>query len=337
MSDLKTRKKSKVAKSESLGLLAALKFVSLAQRKEGDIYQTHCVMRPGTLTAFDGLLACGQSIEESFEANPNTDILLKALSKCKDSIAITHTNNQLKIVSQGFKVSVPCDPSPLISVHPDMPTIGASPALRTALGIVADLPEESDDRLPCRSVLMQAGSVVGSRRGHVLMEAWHGLDLPGRHNLPMRAVKALIDCKKEIKSLGFGSGCVTFWMEDDSWIRTQLHEGTWPDYKRMLDVQYNCEEIPLSLFIGISEISSFSTDGRIRFGQASIQTHSSDDIGARIECSGLRPGPVFSIAYLKLAEDVITKADFYHDRGCFFIGEKDGVQVRGAIAKMLGE
>jgi hypothetical protein len=318
-------------------LLDALNFISLATHKEGEPYKTHCVLRQGWAYSFDGVLACGHKTDDTLEAQPHTETLLKALSKCGDTFSVTHVDNTLKIKGERLSVTVPCEPSPLIAVHPDMPTVGVGASLVASFALVAGLPEEGEERTACRSLLLQSGSVVGCRRGHVIIEAWHGLELgDAKLCVPIRAIKAVLDSKKELQSIGISSNSVTFHFED-CWIRTQLDEGRWPDYGRMLNLSPDYAPLPAGLFDGLQTIKDFSQDKRARFKNGSISTHNDSSVGASIECDEISGNATFSIQYLEFAKGLIEQADFYHERGCFFIGEKDGIKVRGAIAKMAGE
>lgn len=333
----KKRQTKKPKQEASPSLLTALKFISLAQHKEGESYKTHCKLAHKMATAFDGVIACGHSIDDSLDAQPHTETLLKALSKSTDGLSITHVDNQLCIVSGKLKVYVPCDPAPQIAVKPD-PSVGTLDSrLLAALRIVGDLPEEGEDRLVCRSVLMQSGSVVGCRRGHVIIEAWHGIDMPPGLCVPIRAVKAILDSKKELQSFGFSDRSLTIYFADNSWIRTQLDEGRYPDYGRMLDVSANFSIIQEGIEESVRTCSEFSKDGRVRFRSGAVASTMDTLQGASIECDGITGEATYSAAYLKYLFPLATKVDFYHDRGCFFIGEKDGISVRGAIAKMVGE
>lgn len=331
------KRQTKKQKPELSGLLEAIRFISLAQRKEGESYKVHCKLAHNQATAFDGVIACGHKIDESLDAQPHTETLLKALSKSTEGLSITHVNNQLSIVSGKLKVNVPCDPTPLIAVKPDPVAGKVDGRLMTALAIVADLPEETEERLVCRSVLMQSGSVVGCRRGHVIIEAWHGIDMPMGLCVPIRAVKAILDSKKELQSFGFSDSSITFYFTDGAWIRTQLDEGKYPEYGRMLNVSAGYENIPNGFFEAVKDAAIFSDDGRIRLNDGSISSHSLLANGAEIQCDGIRGTTTFNVGYISFAKELATKADFYHDRGCFFIGEKDGVSVRGAIAKMVSD
>jgi hypothetical protein len=333
----KQPRKKKASSAVAAGLAEALKFVSLAQKKDGQSYQIHCVMRNRTLTAFDGLLACGHTIEDDFEANPRTDILLKALSKCSDSLSITHVNDQLKIVSGGFRVNVPCEPAPLIAVKPDPSELPTDARLAASLAIVADLPEEGDERIACRSVLLQPGSCVGINKGFMVVEVWHAHEIPRAFPVPIRSIKAVLSCGKELASLGFSDSSITFWFADGSWIRSQLEDGKWSDYSRMFNISPEYCSIPNELYSAAKIAADFSNDGRVRFNNGSISSQASIEVGASIQCEGVRAGVIFSAEYLALMQPLATKADFYTSRGCYFIGEKDGVNVRGAIARFTGK
>ena len=63
----------------------------------------------------------------------------------------------------------------------------------------------------------------------MLMEAWHGLDLPPNVPLPKQFVAALVKQKKNLTGFGFSRSSATFYFEDGCWLRTQLYSDEWPD------------------------------------------------------------------------------------------------------------
>ena len=63
-------------------LIESLKFISVAQRKEGTPYQVHCAFYANRIAATDGIISAGCASNEDLTLCPNTLKLLAALSKC---------------------------------------------------------------------------------------------------------------------------------------------------------------------------------------------------------------------------------------------------------------
>lgn len=327
-----TKKKEPVASNE---LLSALKFVALAQHTEGEGYKQHCRLSRNMATAFDGVLACGHPIVDGLDAQPHTATFVKALAKCKEHLSITHVDEMILVASGGFKVRIPCDPVPNSVAAADPPAIGVTEAFAHALSLVVKLPEDGADSFMARTVFVNNTSVVACHRGHVLIEAWHGLALGCVAPLPVRSVKAVLAAGKPIVALGWSDRSVTFHYGDGSWIKTQREEGTWFEYERLLNVGATMEALPVNLLDGLKFLKDFSEDGRVRFVDGGLQTSDSDKIGASFECIGLRAPGTFKIEYLLHLRELAAEADLYHAKGCLFNGQSEGVYVRGLIARMV--
>lgn len=325
---------AKAPKKNPSNLMVALKFISAAQHKEGESYRKHCLLTGKWAQAFDGMLAVGHPIEDDITAQPRTDTLLMGLGKCGDNIKMTFVDNTIRLNSGSFRLTVPCDPVPLNMMPPDPPALNVGNSLLLALSIVSVLPEEGDERTVCRSVLLGPGGAMATYRGHAVMEAWHGLKLPFRHAIPIRSVKAIIGAKKAISSIGWSENSLTVWFEDNSFMKTMIDDGTWPDLNRMFDTGCDYKPIPEKLFEALDAVSDFTTDKRVRFREGRVQTHYHDGLGSAYDCPDL-PFPVtYNADFLYHMEGIATEADFMRPLGCFWHGIVDGVKVRGAIAKL---
>lgn len=309
-------------------LINALKFVSVAQKKQGQAaHHSHCVFYGGYVTAYDGLLTAGCPIEEDIHACPNTFKLLDALTKCAEKLSITQLESgKLSIKSEKFKAIVPCEIlENMPYVGPDVNCAVVDDRLKTAIETVVPLTSESADRIALTAVLIQANTAVATN-GHVLLECWHGIDLPPNLLIPKAAAKAIINVGKKLTGFGFSTGSVTFFYEDRSYLKTQLIEEKYPNYLAVLDVASNCFPLPEDFYKAVDMLESFSEKGLVYFKNDSMRSSPFEGEGASYEIQGLRNNSIYNASYLQLIRNCFVNVDFQETKAFFF-----GNNSRGAI------
>lgn len=327
------RPKNRTTKTEtasSNSFLSALKFVGAVTKDEGTPNEVCVHLHNGWVTAFNGIIAAGHKIEEQIFAAPNNKLLIEALSKCGENLSITQLdNNRLSIKSDKFKAIVPCIDPTLLSVPiPDMPIGIVNADLTFAMNAVSVLVDDESDRIITASILLQSGSCVAST-GSVLFECWHGIDLPTLA-IPKAIIQPLIKCGKKLVQFGFSQGSVTFYFEDESWLRTQLMAGEWPDVKKILDQKTNQWPLPQDFYKALDAVAPFANEV-VYFEKDIMRSHSTEGIGASYEVTGLPQGLVFSIKQLMMIKQHVKTIDFHvngHMPMTIFYGDK----FRGAIA-----
>lgn len=310
-------------------LIAALKFVAVAQHATGQIYQTHCALGGGTVVAFDGTIAAGQRINEDLTACPHTHRLIDALTKCGDSLAITQIDNgRLSVKSGNFRAFVPCVARDmLLAIQPDPPVAAIDDRLRTGFEIVGNLAADASEHVVTASILLQAGSMVATDR-RVMIEYWHGIDLPPGIVLPKAGAAAVVKTKKPLVSFGFSENSATFYFNDGSWIKSQLYSVAWPNISRILDVSANPLPLPDNFYAAVDAVSPFSESDDLHFTDGFMRSHPVDGIGATYEIAGLPAGVVYKAKHLKLVQPYIKTVDFSGKNGiAYFFGDN----IRGAI------
>lgn len=316
-------------------LLQALEFVSCVSEKLGAPHETHVGLRNKWAIAFNGVVAAGSPISEDIYCYPHTLLLLEALSKCSESYSLTQLDNQrLSIKSGKFKAVVPClDPLLMQDAQPDPFIAPASNKFKEAVDAVAVLASETSLQVVTASVLMNGASVI-STNGKMLLEYWHGLDLPPDVPLPKEFVKALAKQKKNLTGFGFSGNSATFWFEDGCWLRTQLYADKWPDVSRILNREANLWSIDPQFFNALDAVSSFSEDGNVYSRLNMLCSHADEGVGATFECNGVPAGFVYPIKQLMIMKPWIKKVDFYangiHDSSYCLVFEGDC--VRGVIS-----
>jgi len=318
-----------------LALLEALKFVSVAQHSEGTLIQQHCRISEGTIVAFDGGITAGQYIDESLNVCPHTATLIKALSKCTENVSITELDSgKLSVKSGKFRATVPCAPfADLPAVQPDNPCATLTDSLKSALAACMPLALDGGEQPFTCAVLLQAGTCVSTNR-HVIIEAFHGIDLPPGILIPKASVAAIVKSHKSLKSFGFSNNSATFFFEDDSFIKTQLFVDKFPDYNKILNIEENAIALPLGFYDALEKVFPFIDKDlpAVYFIDGKMCSESNSLNGANYEVEGLINGLAFNANYLKLIKEHAHRVHFNaNERGmALFFGDN----VRGAIMKV---
>ena len=324
-------RKTKTEPNAALNLLAALKFISLAQRKEGTAYQTCCRIENGYITAYDGKLAAGCKIEEDLNAAPHTLQLVAALSRCKSELAVTQLDlGRLSLKSGPFRALVNCaEPTELFSVDPDPAQYPLNPLVLESLRAVLPLADHNDPW--ANSVLLKNGSATASN-GYVLFEHWHGCDLPAM-SIPAEAAEAWCKAGKIPSKFGYGGKTFTVWFEDGSWIKTNLIAEEWPDLSELLNVPVNPWPVAPAFFEALEAVESMAREDTVYFLDGALCSEANAEIGTSYAIEGLPVGIAFSIKALKIIKGVATRIDFEQADKALFFGEN----MRGCIMQKVVE
>ena len=325
------------AKSNASSLIAALQFVSIAQKDKGSTFQTHCQIANNQIVAFDGNLSAGHYVEDELTACPQTKVLKEALLKCGQALSITQLDNKrLAIKSDKFSAFVPCFTDEMPLIVPDLPVAPIDDRLKTGFEVVGLLAKEGAERVVLASILLNANSMIGTN-GHIVVEYWHGINLPCGLVLPKSFISAILKTDKTLSQFGFSSSYIdnkiqyhslTFYFSDNSWIKTQLYNEDWPDTEKILGLNSNAWLLPESFFDAINILASLASENRFYFFPDVIKTSLDETAGASYEVEGLLGGKTFSAEYLKLLCGFAKCFDFttYDDKALFF-----GENIRGAI------
>lgn len=326
----KRARKPKAKANGAAPLIEALKFIGLAQQKEGAPHQTHCHISNGRIMAFNGVFATGCLIEDDLSACPHTTRLLDALGKCGEKLSITQLDSgRLSIKSDRFKAFVPCakfDEIPVI--EPDAPCADIDDRLKQGFEMVAPLLGETAQRAIYAGALLQSGSIVGTN-GALLVEFWHGIDLPPGLIVPKAALQAVAKTAKKLTRFGFSPNSATFFFEDDSFIKTQLFAESYPDYQRIFPATVNPWPLPEGFYEGVKTIQSLSDDRIAYFDAAGLIVKDSQrNQSGSFQIEGLPAGLAFNMDYLNMVESVFKRVDFEAEKGkAVFFGEN----ARGAL------
>lgn len=318
-------------KTEAPNLVKALNFVAVAQKDKGAPYQTHVILRNNTAIATDGILSAGHMIDEDLNACPHTMTLLAALGKCKTVLAVTQLNSgKISIKSGAFKALVPCSPDGVIpNIVPDAWCGVLDDRIRHGLELVGPFIVENSQRVIMASALLKANTIIATN-GHILLEYWHGIDLPPGLIIPKLFITALSKIDKKLTGFGFSQASFTVYFEDNSWLKTQLYVEKWPDTSAIMERPHNPTALPVGFFDGLGTVQDFIEDGRVRIRPGKLQSHDSPEVGAQYDLEGLTSSVTLNAKHLKLLEGIATAFDFVgHKQISYFYGDS----VRGAITQ----
>lgn len=298
-------------------LLSALEFVSVAQFNEGQPYQTHCLMTGNRILASDGIVTAGIAIDDDLVACPHTMQLAAALGRCSEGYSITQLDNaRLQIKSGSFKAFVPCiDPTSAFQNQPDPPIAVIDDRLKYGLATVAECCDEKSDKIHLNSVCINAVTVIGTN-GIIMLEYWHGIDMPIGLTIPAVTCKVLNKVSKPFAKFGFSKNSVTFYYQDESWIKSQVYSGAYPieSIHRIFKTESKQELLPEGFYDALHKIEPFvSESDAIYFDVDMLRTHQHDDEGATVELSGIAnvKKAAYNIKFLKAMKPHVKTVDFY--------------------------
>ncbi len=305
------RKPGSVKQENKSSLLKALEFTSCVSEKLGAPFETHIGLKNNWAIAFNGTVAAGAPIDESIYCYPHNLLLIEALSKCEENFSLTQLDNdRLSIKSGKFKAVIPClDPLLMQNASPDPQIVGITNKFKEAVEAVGVIANEKAQHVLTASVLMNGATVISTNRV-MIMEYWHGLDLPPNIPLPKEFVSALSKQKKSLTGFGFSHNSATFYFEDGCWLRTQLYADEWPDVSRILNRKANLWSIDPNFYKALDAVAPFSDDGNIRFDLNLVMSHDNTSQGANYECAGLPKGVTYPISQLKIIQPYVKKIDF---------------------------
>src|SRR5216684_1200721 len=328
-------RKVKLTEVKSSSFLDALKFLSLITKEQGSPNETHIYLSSKWAFCFNGTISAATPITEDINCCPNNSLIIEALSKCKNGYSFNLNENKLSLKSDKFKAFIPCiDPTIYQLTVPDPPTLRIDDRFRLAIEAVNVFPHmESSESIVLLSILMNGQTVVGSD-SKVIFEYWHGLELPLGLSIPKTFASAFIKITKKLIKFGYSQSSVTFYYEDQSWIKTQLHAKLWPDISAILNKTSNPYPLPADFFDALVAVAPFSQNGQVYFDAGTMRSHSETGVGASFEVVGLPRGPVFPAKQLALLKPWAETVDFLvpgpHQGSTMLLAY--GSKMRGAIA-----
>lgn len=291
-------------------LLQSIKIVNSILESEGRPNQTHVLLQNNWAIAHNGVLGIGEPIIEDLNICPNAKILEAALAKCGQSFSITQLEQKLSIKSDKFRALVPCmPPESLHRAAPDSPCALIDDRLKASFEEASVVPGDENSLLTA-SVLIANGSVIATDT-KIVLESFHGISTPWLV-VPKSFIKIAKKLQKKFIQFGFSNNSFTIFMEDGSWIKTQLWETKWPEnIFDILNCKANLTKIPDDFWEGISAISEFSNDGWIHTQLNKLNSATDENSLISYDCYGIPSDLSLPINHINMIKGWAKSIDFF--------------------------
>ena len=312
-------------------LLTALAFAGVTIEKADEGKTSFVSFRDRWLMAANDTITISTPVDIDLELCPQADKFEAALKQCGQQYQLTQIEaNAVSIKSGDFRAMIAALPLDLFEpCTPDLPCAAISDRLNIAMETCAKVMSNKGDRAFNKSLLLRANSVVGTNGGLVI-ESWHGIDLPGEFPIPNKAIEAILKINKPLCQFGFSENSVTFYFDNGAWLKTRLISTPWPNLDRLLNLPTALyEPIWPEFFVALKAIDAFVQDDTVYFHNDVLATHRVIGIGASYRVAGLPGDRSFGVGNLRIVEPFVTHIAMGADRTtpAAFVGEN----VRGLI------
>lgn len=338
---VKTRVTSQRITSPADQLIEALNFVTLAGTKNDAPYKEHVVLNNNFAICYDGQLTAGYPIVETLECCPHLSLLKSAITKCGAKLAISETESgALSILSNRLRATVPCLPFSEMPdfkfMSPDVNVHGIDDRIKEAFRVCGSVVSESATSRAFEAAVLLEANQCTATDGKVLMQYWHGVDLPPDLFLPKIFTAAV--CKTKSPLVGFGykkDVSVTFFFEDGSWIKTQVYNDKFPSESVAKILNVNCVpiDVPENLFDAIATVAEFADgDEHAMLSDGRVSSHYDTSLGADYEMPGLVGEICMASKYAKIVAPFTKQIDITTIENKMFIF---GDNMRGVVVGIV--
>ena len=317
------------------GLIAAMKFLAPAQSKTGTVNETFCNIANNWAAASNGVLTIATKIEEPLTACPQWALFLDALNRVSDDMTLTAISaGMLAVTSGDFRGVIPCAPADQVPIFgPDDPVAVIDDRIKAGFEAVLKVPNEQSTVAHKAGILLQANSIVATN-GAIIFEYWHGIDLPPNLLIPKAAAQAVVKAGKPLARLGFSASSVTFWFEDQSFIKTQIFADRYPEYQHVIGCDYSAMwPVPEKFFEAVATVANFSENGNVYFKNGQIVSNPTDETPSFYRLDTLPDGEGFNGKYIAMIDgraDRLLFGQSSNVSALFFVGNN----LRGCIAAL---
>lgn len=330
-----TNKKNKTGDIQS-----ALEFVSVAITEHTtEHWRGSLQFKGGMMLAYDGIISAGVKTAEDFSACPHYGHFKRAVERAAvEGANFTQLDaTKLAVTAGKFKAVIPClDPSIMPPVEFDANIAPLNDKVREGFETIGSIVKENGQTVVEASLLLSGQSMVACDRV-LMMEFWHGNDLPPNMVLPKRFLNAIVATKKKIVGFGWSpEKTITFHFEDESWIKTQLFSSPWPEsWPTIMNKGTNLPagsvaDIPEGFFDAVAVVTPFSDDGGVYFAGTAIRSHEAAGVGASYDFN-CPPGFSYSGAKLLLMKDRAKQLHFSEEHKAAFFFSNDP-PIRSVLA-----
>lgn len=302
-------------------------------KKEFVVDLKHFAIADGRVRGFNGTLALSSPIPFDINCNPNAEQLIKAVSKCNDTIQLSLTKaGRLSVKSGVFKAFIDCVQGETNHVEPEGEIVQLDGEMLMK-GVDAVAPFiGSDASRPWANGVLIKGSSIFATNNVTLVEYWLGSEFPISVNIPRAAVREMQRIGEAPLFAQVTTNSLTLHYEGERWLRTQLFSTEWPDLSRVLNRESKPTAIDERIFEGLESVKSFVDKlGTIYLMPNELRTHLDEMEGAGFAMDGFGFEGKYNIDMLNLLKGVATTVDWSGYPGpCMFFGDR----MRGAIIGM---
>lgn len=267
---------AKKSKRVPSALEQAVDFLSLLYKGQED-QTTYCNIVDAHATAYNMIVGVGTAIGIEIDCCPHIGLLAESIRRCESGFALTrYSEDKLYIKQEDFHAFIPClrNPAFLQWTEPDAPIAPLGAQFITAIDSVSPLADDKAETLINAAIQLYGNSVMATS-GSLVMQAWHGFDMPDGMLFPKVAAKILHKIKKPLVAFGFSNISITFHFADNSWLKSQLYRDKLPDIRPHMDgADFTAlRPIPHNFFDAVEQVAPFSKDGQVWVEGNRVSSH----------------------------------------------------------------
>lgn len=318
-------------------MLDALRFVASAVAKKDFIPElTHFKISAGRVTGFNGQIALSSPIDVDLNIRPQARQLIDAIRACQGVISLSMTpSGRLTVRDDKFRAHINCLAEDVAHfVEPEGETIEMGANFLPGLKAVAPVMGVDASRPWAMGVKLSKQSMVATNNV-MLVEYWHGDNIPIDVVLPAAAVTELLRIDEAPTRVQVTDNSISFWFGDDRWMRSQLLiGGSWPmdRLEQIMSMEASQQSaLPENLGDQVETLKAFLGEKNTVFVTAdAIATSPEEGDGASVvvELPGVPSMQAYHHKQLSLLAEVAQTIDWTnYPQPCMFRGDR----LRGAI------
>lgn len=295
-------------------IIKALEFVKPICKSKGLIQEQHCKIAWNYVISSNDEMTIGCPIEIDFEAYPHLTQLIAAFKKTGESLVITNFDDCVSIQSDNFEAIVPC--CELGQVEFDDPDIldeacQCDSRLIQSLKALAPIAERKSDN-PFKTCVKISTDVSIATDGKQLIEYYTGAMIPTLF-IPKKSAEIIGKIKKQLSGIGWSDDSVTFWFDDNSFVKTKIVDATDNDTNQFFKCE-NFHEVPENFFESLEKLKPFAIDNKVYLTREKIYAGRGDN-ESNVTIDGLTENMIFNVNYLLNFKN-FTMISFDADRTC---------------------
>lgn len=303
----------------SSGLLNALSFVGM----NGANY---CQIGRKFVTSITDNICLGHPIDEELECQANIKAFSQSLTRATDQVTITQLDiDKLHVGSNGMEVYVNCEKE-IKHVKPDSQHCAIDSRLIKCFDILRSIVSTTGDCSSVKTVLFYGQSCFATNR-HILVESWHGIELP-YCNVSKKFADIVLKSKKEVEYFGYSDSSVTIYFKDGSWIMGRQEKEAWINPFDILNVESQPNPIDEAFKTSLKAVLGFAGATTVTCSNGRLQSHAVAEQGAVAGTGGLPEGFTYGIKEMKFLLDRGISLDQSNPSILRFFGDK----IRGCIS-----